>query len=126
MPGMLELALVIGGCTNGPIIGVFTLGMLVPWVSNRGALGGFLTGVILTSWVAGGATVYRDQLSYTSVTSPKYPDQVSQCPDTWLLDMANVTVTHEVKHPLPGYLPVYELSYIWYSALGIWTWKHKF
>lgn len=61
MPGMLELALVVGGVTNGPVIGVFTLGLLVPWVSERGAIAGFFSGVVLSSWIAGGATIYKSQ-----------------------------------------------------------------
>merc|ERR1719192_1695519 len=32
MPGMLELAMVVGGVTNGPIIAVFGLGLLCPRV----------------------------------------------------------------------------------------------
>ena len=122
MPGMLELAMVIGGVTNGPIIGVFTAGLLIPWVSARGALGGLISGVLLSSWIAGGAQVYRSQLSYTSVTSPPYPNSTNGCPDDWLVQ--NLTSptppTSGPSEPIPGYLPVYELSYIWFSALGFW------
>ena len=32
MPGMLELAMVVGGVTNGPVIAVFGLGLLCPRV----------------------------------------------------------------------------------------------
>ena len=49
MPGMLEAGLIIGGVTSGPIIGVFTLGMVVPWVGDKGALGGFLTSASFAS-----------------------------------------------------------------------------
>ena len=71
MPGMLEAGLIIGGVTSGPIIGVFTLGMVVPWVSEKGALGGFIISVAISSWIAAGKTIYGGQLKYVSVTSPK-------------------------------------------------------
>ena len=121
MPGMMELAMIINGVTNGPIVGVFTLGLLVPWVSDKGALGGFISGVLLSSWIAGGAQVYRSQLSYTSVTSPPYPNSTNGCPDDWLVqNLTSSSPTSGPSEPIPGYLPVYELSYIWFSALGFW------
>ena len=122
MPGMLELAMVIGGVTNGPIIGVFTAGLLIPWISARGALGGLISGVLLSSWIAGGAQVYRPQLSYTSVTSPSVPNSTDNCPDDWLIqNMTSSSIaSSSSSEPLPGYLPLYELSYVWFSALGFW------
>ena len=41
LPGMLEAAMVIGGVLKGPIFGVFSIGMLVPWVNSKGILVGF-------------------------------------------------------------------------------------
>ena len=125
MPGMLELAMVVGGVTNGPILAVFSLGMLVPWVSSTGALAGFLSGVTLSSWVAGGAQVYRSQLSHTSISSPPFPNSTALCPANWTIVTNSSSDPGTVMEPgddnqLPGYLPIYELSYIWYSALGFW------
>ena len=48
MPGILEAAIVIGGVVNGPIIGLFSVGMLLPWVGARGALTGLLGSVSST------------------------------------------------------------------------------
>ena len=122
MPGMLELAMVIGGVTNGPILAVFSLGMLVPWVGQAGALAGFLSGVTMSSWVAGGAQIYRAQLSHVSSSQLPFPSSTSHCPSNWTM-MTNtsspVTVSED-DWEMPGYLPIYELSYIWYSALGFW------
>ena len=42
MPGMMEAAVIIGGVTSGPIIGVFSLGLLVPWVGHQAALTAFV------------------------------------------------------------------------------------
>jgi len=122
MPGMLEAGLIIGGVTSGPIIGVFTLGMVVPWVGEKGALGGFLTSVVISSWIAAGKTIYGSQLKYDSVTSPKFPDNIDECPSSWLTNSnsSKASNAEDDADLLPGYLPIYELSYIWYSALGFW------
>ena len=124
MPGMLELAMVVGGVTNGPILAVFTLGMLAPWVGHTGAMAGFLSGVTLSSWVAGGAQIYRSQLSHVSTSQPPFPSSITHCPANWtiLTNTSSPVTTMEPgdDYQLPGYLPIYELSYIWYSALGFW------
>ena len=124
MPGMLELAMVVGGVTNGPILAVFSLGMLVPWVGQAGALAGFLSGITLSSWVAGGAQIYRSQLSHVSSSQLPFPSSTSHCPSNWTIltnTSSPVSVSEsEADWLMPGYLPIYELSYIWYSALGFW------
>ena len=48
MPGMLEAAMIIGGVTSGPGIGVFTLGLLVPWVSSGAVTTAFITSLLVS------------------------------------------------------------------------------
>ena len=50
------------------------------------------------------------------------PNSTSQCPQSWLVSMTNDTMDTmtSVKEDSPaGYLQLYELSYIWYSLLGV-------
>lgn len=37
---VVEVAVEIHGCVYGPVLGVFTLGMLIPWANEKGALAG--------------------------------------------------------------------------------------
>ena len=71
MPGMLEASHIFSGLISGPMIGVFTLGMVVPWVSEKGALGGLIISLGISSWIVVGKAIYRSQLKYVSVTSPQ-------------------------------------------------------
>ena len=115
MPGMLEAAYIIGGVINGPIIGAFSVGMLLPWVNSVGVLGGFLGSILLCVWVATGGSVYRAYLPYHSTTVPPYPTSLAQCPAGWV---ANTTVIPTEQSYLPGHIPLYDLSYIWYCSIG--------
>ena len=74
MPGMLEAAMIIGGVSSGPGIGVFTLGLLVPWVSSTGVTTGFITSLLVSTWVATGGTLYRQQAEYRSSSAPRHPN----------------------------------------------------
>merc|ERR1712130_746399 len=122
LPGMLEAAIVIGGVVNGPIIGIFTAGMLLPWVDSRGALTGFLTSVVFTTWVATGGTIYKRYQPYVSITSPIFPNSTSGCPSSWLDVLeSNISSSSSSSQPtqsLPGHLDLYDISYVWYGCIG--------
>ena len=47
---MLEVGTLITGVITGPIIGLFMVGMLLPWVNNTGALTSFIGSILLTRW----------------------------------------------------------------------------
>jgi len=116
MPGLLEAAMVVGGVVNGPIIGIFTVGMLLPWVNSRGATLGFMGSVLVTTWVAVGGNVYKRFNPYTSQTSLSVPNSTVGCPATWM-DGWEPSPTVP-PHPLPGHLDIYDISYVWYSLVG--------
>ena len=59
MGGVLAAALALFGAIGGPLLGLFTLGIFVPFVNWIGALCGLLTGLALTLWITVGAQMYR-------------------------------------------------------------------
>ena len=112
MPGMLEAAMIIGGVTSGPGIGVFTLGLLVPWVSSTAVTTAFITSLLFSTWVATGGTIYRQQASYSGSTAPLHPNTTTGCPPAWLQsDNLTSTTSSSSFQPLPGHLPIYEAGF---------------
>ena len=89
--------------------------------SRRAVLAGFVTAVVGTTWVAGGAQLYRGQLRHVSVSSPPQPSSTQLCPASWNVTAASEdTAADSAAAPAPGYLGLYEVSYVWYSAIGVW------
>ena len=117
MPGMLEAAIVIGGVVNGPILAVFSLGMLFPWVNWKGVLAGFFSSILVTVWIATGGSIYKHFNPYISRTSPAFPSNISDCPAEWLSDY-KPTISAEPT-PLAGHLDIYDISYVWYTTIGL-------
>jgi len=117
MPGMFEFATVLSGAASGPVIGIFLVGMLLPWVNSRGAILGFMGSVMITTWVATGGLVYKSHQPYISTTSPPYPNSTFGCPESWLENWTPTNSTQ--KEPLPGHIALYDISYIWYSFIGL-------
>ena len=54
-----------------------------------------------------------------TLINSQFPNNIDECPSSWLTNSTTkAAVAGDDANLLPGYLPIYELSYIWYSALG--------
>jgi len=119
LPGVLEAALGIFGIVGGPVLGAFTLGMFFPFANSLGAFIGCFSSLIFTMWMGFGQTVAKAAKTYHADTwSPKMPTSTENCPLAWF----NYTVP-AAKEPFEPFthLELYEVSYIWYSAVA-WLW----
>ncbi|XP_039952817.1 sodium-coupled monocarboxylate transporter 2-like [Bactrocera tryoni] len=109
LDGILSVLISLVAIECSTTCGVFTLGMLVPWSTKKGALAGAAAGAIMSGWVSFGtqAAIASGQLG-----SHKLEVFVSGCP-------ANSTITE------PGYVdesdvfPLYRLSYHWIPVIGV-------
>ncbi|KAK9869592.1 hypothetical protein WA026_003342 [Henosepilachna vigintioctopunctata] len=48
---VLQLTMSLGTISSGPSIGIFTMGMLLPWTNANGALAGGVSGLMFMSWL---------------------------------------------------------------------------
>ncbi|XP_012732516.2 sodium-coupled monocarboxylate transporter 1 isoform X1 [Fundulus heteroclitus] len=125
MGGILQATISIFGIIGGPLLGLFTLGILCPLANSKGALSGLVSGLALSLWVGIGAQIY-----------PPPPDMSRPLPLS--TDGCNFTMTTHGLNWTSGALPVqnstavapvpddgkpmladlYSLSYLYFSPLG--------
>ncbi|KAJ8317903.1 hypothetical protein KUTeg_002994 [Tegillarca granosa] len=118
---ILQLAYILFGVLGGPLLGVFTLGILFPWANKWGALVGHLTALALLLWIGLG-TKFENV-----VVTPKSPVTIEGCRMndsmtthmTTLMSTISTTVQQEVTKSEP--LALYKMSYMWYTALATLT-----
>uniref|UniRef100_A0AAQ5ZRN5 Solute carrier family 5 member 8 n=1 Tax=Amphiprion ocellaris TaxID=80972 RepID=A0AAQ5ZRN5_AMPOC len=55
MGGMMEAVVIVSGIIQGPMFGVFTLGVLCPFVNSKGVVSGLVSGVLASLCVCLGA-----------------------------------------------------------------------
>ncbi|XP_007656654.1 sodium-coupled monocarboxylate transporter 2 isoform X3 [Ornithorhynchus anatinus] len=114
MGGVVQAALSIHGMCGGPMLGLFTLGIVFPFASWKGALGGLLIGISLSFWVAIGGFVYPAPASKTHplVLST---DQCIQANGTGIF----LPLAPSISSNRPSLADTwYSLSYLYYSAVG--------
>ena len=66
----------IFGIFGGPVLGLFTLGMFIPWASGKAALISAITSLLILLWIAIGGNVSRLNKFYAI---PQLDLDVSNC-----------------------------------------------
>lgn len=108
---VLQVALSFNGMVGGITLGLFSLGMFVPWANAKGAITGAVTSLVVILWIGLGAQIAalngRIHLDGKIVS-------VDACPC-----IVNATVlTPTIDNVDDDVSPVYKISYLWYSAIG--------
>ncbi|KAA8580000.1 sodium-coupled monocarboxylate transporter 1 [Etheostoma spectabile] len=127
MGGILQAAISIFGIIGGPLLAVFTLGILCPFANSKGALSGLVSGLGVALWVGIGAQIYppppemsrplslttegcnlttTDRFNWTSTALPTQP----------------LSISTALVHSIDG-KPLladnwYSLSYLYFSPIG--------
>ncbi|XP_076863668.1 sodium-coupled monocarboxylate transporter 2 isoform X2 [Brachyhypopomus gauderio] len=119
MGAVVQAALSIHGMCGGPMLGLFSLGILFPFTNSKGAAGGLLLGTALSFWVGVGAFIHP---APDSITRP-LPLSTQNC------SVLNVTAALTTQTPLVTSISPasdrsvlveswYSMSYLYYSTVG--------
>ena len=111
---------------GGPLLGVFSLGMFVPFASSVGALTGLLTSLVFVLWMGFGQIVARQMGTFDATSfAPMMNTTTSHCPGDWMMsaDTDNTTAalvsSSEVHYTTFNHLGLYDISYLWYGPLSL-------
>ncbi|XP_004418075.1 PREDICTED: sodium-coupled monocarboxylate transporter 1 [Ceratotherium simum simum] len=123
MGTLLQASLSIFGMVSGPLLGLFALGILVPFANSIGALAGLLTGFAVSLWVGIGSQLYPPLPERTMPLSLETHGCNSTYNGTnWMtttempLSTSAFQVHNVERTPLMDNW--YSLSYLYFSTLG--------
>lgn len=112
---VFQIALSMRGVTDGPLLGLFLLGMLVPWANAKGALFGGYVGLISMLWLVGGVQWHtiHDRIKYDSL-----PTSIDGClyPLNQTLPTV-ITPTRMDSSEEPMIL--FQISFMYYNMIGM-------
>lgn len=119
---VLQLSMSLGSVTNGPLLGIFTMGVLLPWVHGTGAIIGGATGLSIMAWICAKAQKALASGELSFVTKPV---DTQGCSYTFVasdpLNMLNVNDTkfHAIEEETnePEFA-IYHISFMWYTLFG--------
>ncbi|KOC64350.1 Putative sodium-dependent multivitamin transporter [Habropoda laboriosa] len=104
--GVLQAGLTIFGVVGGPLLGLFTLGMLTETATETGSVIGALISLVILFWIAFGQP---------RPSPPMLPMTDSGCPNA-TISILQTQFTQRADDS--SYFYLYRISYMWYSPLG--------
>ncbi|XP_071056778.1 sodium-coupled monocarboxylate transporter 1-like [Onthophagus taurus] len=114
---ILPLAMSFAGITNGPLLGLFSVGMLVPMVNCIGALTGGITSLIVMAWIALTSQWYKTK---GIIKYPPLPAFTHGCNVTLnaLNETISTTSCPKLSEPEEPFV-IYKVSFYFYTLLGL-------
>ncbi|XP_071752749.2 sodium-coupled monocarboxylate transporter 2 [Centroberyx gerrardi] len=112
MGGVFQAALSIHGMCGGPMLGLFTLGIIFPCTNSKGAAAGLIAGITLAFWAGVGSFIYP------APPGNARPLPLSTHGCTQVNSTAPVTDTPYLPHRSSLADSWYSLSYLYLSAVG--------
>uniref|UniRef100_A0A6P4FCI3 Sodium-coupled monocarboxylate transporter 1 n=1 Tax=Drosophila rhopaloa TaxID=1041015 RepID=A0A6P4FCI3_DRORH len=109
--GVLSVCNSIASITAGTALGIFTLGMLVPWSNTVGTATGGIISIILAAWLSFGSQIAA---ALGQLSSQMLPVSVEGC-------LGNVTTPQKHWVDQEEVFPLYRLSYHWINPIGVVT-----
>uniref|UniRef100_A0AAZ3QQY4 Solute carrier family 5 member 12 n=1 Tax=Oncorhynchus tshawytscha TaxID=74940 RepID=A0AAZ3QQY4_ONCTS len=106
MGGVVQAALSIHGMCGGPMLGLFSLGIIFPWTNSMGAAGGLIVGIAMSFWAGVGAFIYPA----LDINTRPLSLSIEGC-----LQYCIVSVTRTMSSLADHW---YSMSYLYYSAVG--------
>ncbi|XP_071113062.1 sodium-dependent multivitamin transporter-like [Haliotis cracherodii] len=112
---VLQISYAILSTLDGPLFGIFILGMFFPRANKWGALFGYISGLLFLSWLGIGAYMYdvNTPMSHFSVHGCNWNVTNSTAPISATSPANNTELTKGDDH-----LGIYRLSYLYYTATG--------
>ena len=112
---------------GGPLLGVFSLGMFVPFANSAGALTGLLISLVFVLWMGLGQIVARQKGTYDAASfAPMMNTSTADCPSDWISSdtadsNSNTTLVSSsvVHYSNFNHLGLYDISYLWYGPISL-------
>lgn len=112
---IFQLSLTVTGITAGAMLGLFSLGMLVPWATTKGAVAGGLVSMVTMIWIIVGAQWHmaNRRLYYEPL-----PSTTEGCLN--VSGLFNRTTTQNSTQVESADEPffMYRISFMYYTLLG--------
>ena len=119
LPGVIQASTGIVSMVGGPVLGVFTLGMLVPFANSTGAMVGTLVSMLFTFWWGFGQMFAVQMKMYDSARfSPMMNSSTVNCPPSWNLNNPEQEMVCEELPSGFTHFYMYDVSYIWFAPFS--------
>lgn len=113
---IFQLSMTVTGITAGAMLGLFSLGILVPWATAKGAVAGGLVSMVMMIWIIIGAQwhMVKNQFSYQPL-----PTTTEGCVNgSSMLNQTTTMQTPIQTESTEEPFFIYRISFMYYTLVG--------
>ncbi|XP_046805699.1 sodium-coupled monocarboxylate transporter 1-like [Lucilia cuprina] len=115
---VLQLSATLSSVTGGPLLSLFLMGLLMPWINSRTAISGCVISFAVMSWICvrGQVALATGELIYA-----EKPVSTEGCTYDFepLYTLANKTITDTMETSTKTFAQyIYTMSFTYYTAVG--------
>ncbi|KOB73472.1 putative igf2 mRNA binding protein [Operophtera brumata] len=117
MGALIQAGKSLAGITAGSLLGLFSMGLFLPWVNATGALVGGIISTVLVGWISLGtqAAMMRGEIVIMSK-----PVSVAGCQLNYTMPTTDSVLNAvEFDRQVSGTFFLYRLSYLYYTLVGM-------
>ncbi|EDV47472.1 sodium-coupled monocarboxylate transporter 1 [Drosophila erecta] len=115
---VLQLTITLSSVANGPLLGIFTAGVMLPWVNSKGALLGGFSSLIVMAWMC--VSAQRDLVTGDLVYKRK-PYSTMGCNYTFAgepREFASLALDGATSSSPRAPFQLYRISYLYFTLFG--------
>lgn len=111
---VLQMSMSLSGVTHGASLGIFSMGLFLPWVNSKGAMIGGVACLGFMSWVCLGT---QAAIAAGEIVFETKPFSVEGCTYDFVTPTPAL-MNSTLKPHEDEVFPLYRMSYLWYTLLG--------
>uniref|UniRef100_A0A1I8Q8H6 Sodium-coupled monocarboxylate transporter 1 n=1 Tax=Stomoxys calcitrans TaxID=35570 RepID=A0A1I8Q8H6_STOCA len=116
---VLQLSITLSSVANGPLLGIFTAGLMIPWVGGTGALVGGVVSLVFMMWMCVSAQL---DLASGVIKYARKPYATTGCNYTFVdfapMSLVAENITEVLEEASPPEFKLYSISYLYYTLVG--------
>lgn len=119
---VLQLSISLSSVSNGPLLGIFTMGVLLPWIGGTAVVFGGATGLGIMAWICARAqtAIATGELKFlpkpVNTLGCSYIFMADQPMSLLAINGTNVPVIDQSDDESD--FAIYHISYLWYTLFG--------
>ncbi|XP_070142744.1 sodium-coupled monocarboxylate transporter 1 isoform X3 [Drosophila kikkawai] len=118
---VMQLAITLGSVVQGPLLGLFSMGLLCPSINSKSAIAGSLVSFFFMGWLSLSAQLAINSGEIQADVKPVSVDGCDYEFDRSLVTPANATISSAESASLSFAEQLYHISFMFYTVMGGWV-----
>ncbi|XP_055374974.1 sodium-coupled monocarboxylate transporter 1 isoform X2 [Condylostylus longicornis] len=112
---VLQLSMTLSSISNGPLFGIFIMGVCMPWLNSKSAFAGGLASFVIMTYICIKAQI---DIATGLLVFPTKPTSIEDCHYDFALNHTIKSTPEVLEENLDNSPAFHHMSFLWYTSFG--------